>query len=61
VNNYHSYELFDSIRALVAMIPDELRDEQFIEELDNAQEDIYHAVFDLLRRKGMLMKPVSKR
>ena len=86
-------EIRESILALVAMIPDELRDEQFIKELNAARKEIlmdvrpvfctvkasveycerkgipafikehrieyfkmYHAVFDLLMRKGMLMR-----
>jgi hypothetical protein len=86
-------EIGESILGLVAMIPDELRDDQFIEELNNANEEIiidnrpqycgvkasekyckrmgiepylistrlnyfemYHAVFNLLMRKHMLLK-----
>ena len=86
-------EIRESILALVAMIPDDLRDEQFIQELNDARKEIlmdvrpvfcttkasleyckrkgipafikvpqlncfemYHAVFNLLMRKHMLLK-----
>lgn len=86
-------EIGESILGLVAMIPDELRDEQFYEELENSKQEIvvdvrpefcqvkasleycerkgipafqkiqhinyfemYHAVFNLLMRKHMLLK-----
>ena len=94
---YSSEEIRESILSLVAMIPDELRDEQFIEELTNAQKvivmdvrpsfcgvkasleycerkgiqafikvpqlnyfEMYHAVFNLLMRKKMLLKTQPK-
>lgn len=94
---YSSEEIRESILSLVAMIPDELRDEQFIEELNNAQKvivmdmrpsfcgvkasleycerkgiqafikvpqlnyfEMYHAVFNLLMRKKMLLKTQPK-
>lgn len=86
-------EIGESILGLVAMIPDELRDDQFYEELEAAKQEIvidvrpdfcgvkasleycerkgvqpfqkiqhinyfemYHAVFNLLMRKHMLLK-----
>lgn len=86
-------EIGESILGLVAMIPDELRDDRFYEELENAKQEIlvdvrpefclikaseeycerkgilafqrlqhlnyfemYHAVFNLLMRKHMLLK-----
>ena len=86
-------EIGESILGLVAMIPDELRDPQFYEELENSKQEIfiddrpefcqvkasleycerkgikpfrkiqhinyfemYHAVFNLLMRKHMLLK-----
>ena len=89
---YSADEIGESILALVAMIPDELRDELFIEEINAARKEIlmdvrpvfcttkasleycqrkgipayikdvqldyfglYHAVFNLLMRKRMLM------
>lgn len=94
---YSSEEIRESILALVAMIPDELRDEDFIDELTDAQQMItvdvrpiycgtkaslkycerkgiqafikvpqlnyfqmYHAVFNLLMRKKMLLKTQPK-
>ena len=90
---YSTDEIRESILALVAMIPDDLRDEQFIKELNDARKEIlmdvrpvfcttkasleycqrkgipalikvaqlncfemYHAVFNLLMRKHMLLK-----
>lgn len=90
-------EIRESILALVAMIPDELRDEKFMEELQAANKEImmdvrpifcttkasieycerkgipafikvpqlncfelYHAVFNLLMRKHMLLKAQPK-
>lgn len=90
---YSADELRESILALVAMIPDELRDPEFYEELKKASQaayldirpvfcgvkasvdyckrkgiptvlksvqlnyfDMYHAVFNLLMRKHMLLK-----
>ena len=90
---YSADELRESILALVAMIPDELRDAQFYEELKKASQaayldvrpvfcgvkasveycqrkgiptvlrfdqinyfEMYHAVFNLLMRKHMLLK-----
>lgn len=86
-------EIGESILGLVAMVPDELRDDQFYDELENAKQEIvvdvrpefcqvkasleycerkgipafqkiqhinyfemYHAVFNLLMRKHMLLK-----
>jgi len=90
-------EIRESILALVAMIPDELRDDQFIKELNAARKEImmdvrpvfctvkasveycerkgipafikvpqlncfemYHAVFNLLMRKHMLLQAQPK-
>ena len=90
---FSTEEIRESILALVAMIPDELRDELFIKELNDARKEIlmdvrpvfcttkasleycqrkgipalikvaqlncfemYHAVFNLLMRKHMLLK-----
>ena len=61
MNNRSSYELLESVIALVEMIPADLRDDQFIKELNDAQESIFHAVFNLLKRKRMLMKSMPKR
>jgi len=92
-----SEEIGESILGLVAMIPDDLRDEQFTEELNEATKEsivdvrpvfctvkaslefcqrkgipafikipqlnyfeMYHAVFNLLMRKRMLMKTQQK-
>lgn len=89
---YSSEEIREAILALVAMVPDELRDEQFLDELKNSKQeiwvdvrpefcevkasleycqrkgipaylkveqlnyfDMYHAVFNLLMRKHMLL------
>lgn len=94
---YSSEEIRESILSLVAMIPDELRDDKFIDELNEAQQEIvvdvrpsfcqvkasleycerkgiqpfvripqlnyfqmYHAVFNLLMRKKMLLKTQPK-
>jgi len=94
---YSPEEIGESILALVAMIPDELRDEQFLQELNKAKQDImidvrpqfcevkasleycqrkgipafirvpklnyfemYHAVFNLLMRKHMLLQAQPK-
>jgi len=94
---YSSEEIRESILSLVAMIPDELRDDKFIEELNAAQQPVmvdvrpsfcgikasleycnrkgiqafvkvpqlnyfqmYHAVFNLLMRKKMLLKTQPK-
>jgi len=94
---YSTEEIRESILALVAMIPDGLRDEKFMEELQASNKEIvmdvrpvfcetkasleyckrkgipafikvphlncfelYHAVFNLLMRKRMLMKTQQK-
>jgi len=94
---FSSEEIRESILALVAMIPDELRDPQFVEELTAAKQeiwddvrpefcevkasleycqrkgipaylkieqinyfDMYHAVFNLLMRKHMLLQAQPK-
>lgn len=94
---YSSEEIRESILSLVAMIPDEMRDDKFIQELTEAQQMIivdarplfcgvrasleycerkgiktfikvpqlnyfqmYHAVFNLLMRKKMLLKTQPK-
>ena len=94
---YSTDEITESMLGLIAMIPDELRDQDFIDELNTAKQDIlvdvrpkfcevtasvkycqrkgipsfirsvkinpfiiYHAVFNLLMRKHMLLKIVPK-
>lgn len=90
-------EIGEAVLGLVAMIPDELRDEQFLDEINQAAQEIvidvrpqfcgikasveycerkgipayiterrlnyfemYHAVFNLLMRKNMLLKIMPK-
>ena len=94
---YSTDEIRESILALVAMLPDGLRDDQFLKELNEARKEImmdvrpifcttkasleycnrkgipafikvpqlnyfmmYHAVFNLLMRKHMLLKAQTK-
>ena len=94
---YSTDEITESMLGLIAMIPDELRDQQFIDELNTAKQEImidvrpkfcevkasikhcrrkgipsfiksvkinpfiiYHAVFNLLMRKNMLLKTQTR-